>query len=483
MFAGMFSLAAALAVAAPARAAEPVDIGSRLELFVDHYLIGELDGTSLRLHPPRRAGVALKLDRPWEGILSGYFTVLLDEGTYKMYYRGRPANNSADGRPEARESTCYAESSDGKTWRRPKLGLFSFDGTRANNIVLANAGPVTHNFAPFVDKRPGVPASERYKGVGGTRKTGLIAYVSADGIRWKKLRDEPIITKGAFDSQNNIFWSEHEQRYVCFFRTFKNGVRWITRTTSKDFIHWEKPTDMTFGDAPHEHLYTNQTEPYYRAPHIYIGTPARFMKGRWALTPELERRIGLHHPDNYAQLGGAISDGVLISSRGGTRYDRTFLESFVRAGGNPRDWVARSNYPARGVVPTGEREMSMYVQRHYGQPSTYIERLTLRIDGFVSVHAPYRGGEMVTKPLRFSGKRLVVNYATSAAGSLRVELQDEDGEPLPGFGLGDCQEVIGDEIERVVSWKGGEDLSALRGKTVRVRFVMKDADLYSIRFR
>ena len=125
----------------------------------------------------------------------------------------------------------------------------------------------------------------------------------------------------------------------------------------------------------------------------------------------------------------------------------------------------------------------MYVQRHYGQPSTYIERLTLRIDGFVSVHAPYRGGEMVTKPLRFSGRTLVVNYATSAAGSLRVELQDEDGEPLPGFGLGDCQEVIGDEIERVVSWKGGEDLSALRGKTVRVRFVMKDADLYSIRFR
>ena len=90
---------------------------------------------------------------------------------------------------------------------------------------------------------------------------------------------------------------------------------------------------------------------------------------------------------------------------------------------------------------------------------------------------------MVTKPLRFSGRTLVVNYATSAAGSLRVELQDENGEPLPGFGLGDCQEVIGDEIERVVSWKGGEDLSALRGKTVRVRFVMKDADLYSIRFR
>jgi hypothetical protein len=477
------AIIAASLCAVPRLPAQPIDIGNRLELFVDRHIIDKLDGLEVRLHRPRRAGAALRLDRPWEGQLSGYFTVIHDEGRYKMYYRGRPLTRARDAEPEAKEVTCYAESTDGKTWFRPTIGLFEIDKSRRNNVIMADAGPTTHNFAPFIDTRPGVPESQRYKAVGGTRRTGLIAFVSADGIRWKKLREEPIITEGAFDSQNNIFWSEHEQRYVCFFRTFKNGVRWITRTTSKDFLHWEPPTDMSFGDAPHEHLYTNQTEPYFRAPHIYIGTAARFMKGRWALTPELEKKMDLDDPDNYPQLGGNISDAVLLSSRGGTSYQRTFLESLVRAGAELQDWVARSNYPARGVVPTGKREMSFYVQRHYGQPSTYIERLALRTDGFASLHAPYRGGEMLTKPLRFTGKDLVINYETSAAGGIRIEVQDESGKPLPGFALDDCRELIGDQIERVVTWRDGTDLSKLAGRTVRLRIVMKDADLYSLRFR
>ena len=45
------------------------------------------------------------------------------------------------------------------------------------------------------------------------------------------------------------------------------------------------------------------------------------------------------------------------------------------------------------------------------------------------------------------------------------------------------ESYIGDEIARVVSWKGNTDVSALAGKAVRLRFILKDADLYSIRFR
>jgi len=464
-------------------AAEAVDIGSRLELFVDHYLVGELDGAELRLHHPVRSGVALAFDRPWEGIVSGYVTVMYDRGKYRMYYRGRPMTTAADATEQAHEVACYAESVDGITFTRPHLGFYEVAGTRDNNVILTQPKTVTHNFAPFRDTRPGVPADERYKAVGGTGKAGLIPFVSADGIRWKQLQEGPIITKGAFDSQNNVFWSKHEGKYICFFRTWKHGVRWITRTTSDDFLHWQEPTDMEFGDAPNEHLYTNQTEPYYRAPHIYIGTAARFVPGRWALTPEQEKAIDLHGPQNYSALGGAVSDAVLITSRGGTHYDRTFLESFVRAGMDPRDWVARSNYPARGVVPTGKNEMSMYVQRHYGQPSAYLERMVLRIDGFASVHAPYRGGEMITKPFRFSGKVLVINFATSAAGGVRVEVQDEHGDAVEGFSLDDCPLILGDNLEHVVKWKGGGDVSALAGRPVRLRFVMRDADLYSLRFR
>ena len=90
---------------------------------------------------------------------------------------------------------------------------------------------------------------------------------------------------------------------------------------------------------------------------------------------------------------------------------------------------------------------------------------------------------MLTKPLTFTGKELEINYRTSAAGSVRVELQDAAGKPLPGYTLDDCPEIIGDEIERIVRWKAGSDVSKLAGQPVRLRFAMKDADLFAIRFR
>ena len=112
-----------------------------------------------------------------------------------------------------------------------------------------------------------------------------------------------------------------------------------------------------------------------------------------------------------------------------------------------------------------------------------VRRYTTRIDGFVSLHAPLSGGACLTKPLIFSGRNLVLNFATSAAGSLRVEIQDHEGIPVPGFSLDDSDEFFGDAIDRTANWAGGNDLSALSGRPVRLRFALKDADLYSIQFR
>jgi hypothetical protein len=464
---------------------DALDLGTRRELFVDRYLIERLEGVDLRLHAPQPVGVALRLDRPWEGIVSGYVTVIYEPaaGKYHLYYRGRPSVTAADASAEAHEVTCYAQSSDGIQWTRPDLGLFEVCGTRSNNVVLTEPKNVTHNLCPFLDARPGVPARERFKAVGGTGAAGLFGFVSPDGVHWRPVRPQALITEGAFDSQNVVFWSEAEQCYVCYFRTWKHNVRWITRTTSPDFLAWSTPEDMSFGDTPPEHLYINQTQPYFRAPHIYLATAARFNPGRQALTDEQVRSLDLENPRNYGGLKGDCSDAVLLSSRGGTRYDRTFLESFIRPGMDERNWVARANYPALGIVPTGPAELSLYVLRHYGQPSIHLERLVLRTDGFVSVHAPHRGGEFITKPLRFSGKELELNFASSAAGGLRVEVQDANGQALPSYTLAECGELIGDQIARVVTWKGGRDLSALAGRVVRLRFALQDADLYSLRFR
>ncbi len=457
----------------------PVDIGSRLELFVDYYLIEKLSGTSLSLHEPRPAGPVLLFDRPWEGAFSGYVTILQDGPMYRMYYRGMPVAKS-DGSPQ--ETTCYAESQDGIRWEKPGLKLFRVMGKRTNNVILAGQPPFSHNFSPFVDTRPGVPADGRFKALAGTSKLGLYVFVSGDGLRWKKWRDQPVLTRGAFDSQNVVFWSPAEQRYVAYFRTWTGGgfrgFRTISRAVSADMVSWSEPENMTFGATEMEHLYTSQTHPYFRAPHIYLAFPMRFVPGCKVLSEaDVSRlQVGKGYDSDCAET-------VFMSSRGGARYDRTLLEGFIRPGLDPGNWASRSGLSALGLVPTGREEISIYKQAHYAQPTNRLDRYTLRTDGFISVRAPFSGGEMLTRPLRFSGDELVLNVSTGAAGSLRVEMQDQRGKPIPGYTLDDCLPVVGDSVEKTVHWKGPDRLTGLAGQTLRLRFVMKDADLYSLRFR
>ena len=473
---------AALAAAVPLPAQSAIHIGGRRELFVDRELIAQTRNAHLQLATPVDAGPALRFDKPWEGPFCGYTTIIHDGPNFRMYYRGEPVAGK-DGNDN--EVTCYAESSDGKTWRRPDLNLFDVRGGKPNNVVLAGHTPFSHNFSPMLDTRPGVPAGERFKAVAGVQKVGLVAFVSADGMRWKKLREAPVLPPPklfSLDSQNIAFWSESERQYVLYFRTWKQigsvKYRWVSRATSADFLNWSPGEEMSYGDAPPEHLYTNQTSAYFRAPHLYAGICARFMPGRQIVNAEQAVGLGVN-PDYYKDC----SDAVLVTSRGGTRYTRTFMEAFLRPGVGLENWVSRSNYPALNLIQTGPSTMSFFVNRNYGQPTSYLRRYELRLDGLASMRAPYAGGEFVTKPLVFDGSRLELNFSTSAPGGIRVEVQNESGAPLPGYALEDSTELIGDEIERVHSWRNGPDVAALRGKPVRLRFVMKDADLFAFRFK
>ena len=253
-----------------------------------------------------------------------------------------------------------------------------------------------------------------------------------------------------FDSQNYAFWSESEQAYVCYFRRFIKGYRGIARTTSQDFIHWT-PFQEMHANLPNEHLYTPCTQPYFRAPHIYFAIPTRFMAKR-----------------------GSATDILFMSARGSAPFDREFTQSFIRPGIGQDGWANRANYAAIGIHQTGPAEMSLFL--------TGGRRYTLRLDGVASVNAPLEGGTLITKPLTFTGNELEINYSTSAAGQIQVEIQDAQGNPQPGLTLADCEPIYGDHIARTVRWKEGTDVSSPSGKPVRLRFVMHDADLYALKF-
>ncbi len=453
----------------------PLAIGSQLQLFVDRYIIDSLDNVELRLQQACKMPMAKN-----PACTGAYATVIKDGDLYRAYWR-----DSVQIRPEGERSNeiyRYAESRDGVEWEYPELGLIELNGSTSNNVIFINV----HNFSPFLDTRPGVPATERFKGVAG--RNALQAFDSPDGIHWTSCsrriataRGEagyvPAIAKGPdvpewdvwMDSQNVVFWSEIEQLYVCYFRTraqhegHRRPVRVISRVSTPDFYgDWSKPVVME-ANLQGENLYTSQTQPYFRAPQIYVATPTRLLSGR----------LG-------APFSVSLTEVLFMASRPGSfKYERLFTEAFIRPGLDPVRWGAtgdtRANYVANNVVPTGPAEMSIYHKSGH--------RYVLRTDGFVAVHAGAEPGELLTKYFTFTGENLLLNYSTAASGNVQVEIQDSTGTPIPGFRLQDCPMIIGDTIEQAVQWGKNSDLGALASRTIRMRFVLADADLFSFGFR
>ena len=494
-------LALAGFVAGELHAAKAIDIGSRRELFIDGHLIKSLGGKAeQRLHHPVAREIALKHDAPWEGTGSGYHSIFRDGKKYRMYYKAwhievTPGKISTGRHPLF---CCYADSDDGIHWRKPELGLHAFGGSKKNNIVIVSGkrGGLSIDAghpAVFKDTNPNAPADARYKAiVRSSGVSGLIPMKSPDGLRFTPMTDQPILSRlGAFDSQNLAFWDPAIGKYRAYWRIFSNNIRAIRTAVSTDLIHWTGMKDLTYADSPPEHLYTNQIKPYHRAPHILIGFPNRYFDrgpsaSMRALPDAADRDLRASSVKRY---GHALSECLLMASRDGVHFKR-WNEAFLRPGiQRPGTWQYGAQYvgwhavETKSSLPGAPNELSLYATESYwhGKGSA-LRRYTLRLDGFVSIHAPMKGGELITKPIRFKGGKLKLNFATSAAGSVRVEIQDATGNPIPGFALADCPDHFGDTIARQMQWKKGADVSSLAGQPVRLRFVLKDADLYSFKF-
>ena len=282
------------------------------------------------------------------------------------------------------------------------------------------------------------------------------------------MSDAPVITDGAFDSQNLAFWDPVRREYRAYWRIFTAGVttekvwkpgghRAIRTATSPDFLNWGPHADLTYVDSPAEHLYTNQIKPYYRAPHIFIGFPTRYVERGWSdsmrALPELEHREAARQGQPALRHG---ADRRAADGQPRRRALQALERSLPPRPASEREgtWHYGHQYIAWHVVETASaiegapNELSLYAGESYWTGnSSALRRYTLRLDGFVSALGPVlRRRAASPSRSRSPASKLTLNFSTSAAGGVRVELQAPDGQPIPGFALADCQEVFGDEI-------------------------------------
>ncbi|MCK5804353.1 MAG: hypothetical protein KAI66_16060 [Lentisphaeria bacterium] len=458
----------------------PIQLNSRRELFVDHYLIDRLEDSTLKMHPPQRQEVVFQVDGVLENACSGVYSVLVEnDGHYLLYYRGKYPLGKGEGDGSAQQTANVAISTDGLHFERPSLGIHDFGDDGKNNVVWQ--GIQAHNLVPFRDQNPDADDDKRFKAVGGTGSNNLYALYSPDGLHWRLAQDEPLAVVGAFDSANVAFWDPTIGKYRLFSRFFAKGRgRAIQSCESDDFIHWTNPVPHQYDqDAPIEQFYTNATTTCPGAEHILLSFPMRYVAER---TTPVEDISAMDYPGTGAPGMAGMTDAIMMSSRDGVHWHRPFPEAWLRPGLDERNWTHRNNCTAIGILPLRDDEWSMYISEHYGWADNRLRRLSLRPWGFGSVNAGHRGGEIVTRHFTFDGCELRLNFSTSAVGSVAVELQDQAGKPLDGFAFDDFIPLYGDRLDHPVAWSGGGDVSALAGSPVRLHFRLKDADLFAFRF-
>jgi hypothetical protein len=485
-------------------------------------------------------------DNPWEARIAGYNSVLHDpdDGLYKMWYV--PLSVQPDGTlggviayATSRDGKSWDKPALGLDDGRYGVKTNIVIGAGAGGADFIT----DCHCMVFLD--PKADPAERYKTLTRSGEPGaeLCIYASSDGIHWAKTLDTVLTYRREFDeqgkpitadvakdgslthirdfhldSQNVIFWDDRVGKYVAYVRKNRQlstgQYRTVARAESEDLSSfplvedmetvlepdvWDSPVSDPSGggDLPGSDIYTNAAiqydadNAYYMFPSIYYKY-GPFMKG---------------YADESPMNAGGVDVGF-AASRDGIHWHRYDRRPFIDLGFRGEEDCA-SIYMVHGVVPGPEGTLYLYScdsdnlhganrgDRHHEKENRLvakeaflpeknvflIRRHEMRQDGFISVHGDYTGGEFITPPVTFEGDVLELNVNTSASGMVRVEIRDASGLPIKGYSLSDCHLIhTANQVRRVVQWNGSERVGALAGQVVKLRFALRNADLYAFKF-
>jgi hypothetical protein len=428
-----------------------------------------------RACPPAKQSEPLIIaDKPWEGMSTGWHTVLHDGGRYRCWYEAWDDTyaNDLEGR------LCYAESDNGLHWTKPELGLVEYRGSTANNILIdgrqAFYGFGFHGSSVFID--PTASPAERYKMIymGGVKGhfsgwgSVMVQASSADGLHWQAPHHAawggpPTLLGHASDTQTVAFWDPERRQYVGYFRTWEQGYgRCIGRSETNDFYHWPAPRTIVrcdHLDAPGADLYNNAATRYERG-----GDSAYF----------IFTSLYNHDTDDlYVQIA---------TSRDGVAFDRVDRAPFIPNG--PARYDRGGIYTAPGILPLGDGLAIYYHGVSYKHGEAAPEKIryagamsmvTFPRDRFQGVHTDETCAVSL-RPFMLEGA-ITVNAETAPGGEVRAALI-RDNQIVPGFDFTDCAPLTGDQPAGILRWKG--DLASQMGKQVMLRLRLERAMVYAV---
>lgn len=462
------------------------------ELFLDDYRIADLMKVQRVVHPGEKSRPLITPTEPWEGrAVYIYGTVLKDQppGTgYRMWYTTFHGGYFL----------CYATSEDGIHWKKPALNIIDFGGSKSNNITHMGGGTLVYDpDDPDPDRRyklmdyASKPAEKR----------GYSVYFSADGLHWTAYAKNPVITYGdvsnmAYDRKARLFIASTKQRMLAANTSVTPGKqdRDAFISVSTNFTEWHAPgapeSQWLLGveGDPQDDLRVMSRGgieaqiygmPIYPYEGVYIGLP-------WVFD------IMNYTTGIYASAGDGPIQPELAVSRDLRLWSRPDRDPVIPLGKNGA-WDCGTLYTASTLL-LSSNTMEIYFGAmnlgHGGDRKAQLQtacigKATWRRDGFVSLHnAGDDPGVITTKPIEFqNASQLCINAVLAPDGSLQAEILHEDGTPVSGFDRSACLEVTGDHLAEALRWNDANDLSQFSGQPIRLRFFLKDGDLYSYWFQ
>jgi len=486
------------AAAPPDRSTAAENVGDRACLLLDDRFVASQSGLSRTWHPGEPVpGVALEATEAWEDWPHLFGSVLFDphERIYKMWYQVLNPQVGRDG--GNRYFVCYAESTDGRRWVKPKLGLVSFQGNADNNIFRPEEAELPNVFLDPQDPDP----QRRFKMLVWLRPGGHTLFASPDGRRWTKLgggvpspdlmpADERI--SSAADT-NVVIYDPLGKRYLSAYRTYPKHSHGFFQGSRRRGVGISVSPRLADGWSPiRTTIRADDLDDARVARLARAGDPRPDWSEPYVLTPFA---YGNHYVGLVSMLDYVDGDDMVA---GGGDLEIAFSHDGL-------DWRRPERRQSAVRRATGDELFPCYAavtpplviegrlwQFHSEAngahpakpvPRSRIRAASWRIDGFASLGTEGdEPGLLTTTPLVRRGARLTLNAAVAAGGSVVVELLDADGRPLAGRSAAEAVPIRGDGSALAANWNGPAGSDADFDRPIRLRIALRHARLYSFRF-